>query len=223
MQSESIAALAVALSAFQAQCEPATKNAANPHLKNKYADLASIWDAIREPLAVNGLAVVQLPAPGAPGSLCLRTVLLHKSGEWISSEIVMPLAKSDPQGYGSGLTYARRYALAAMLGITQEDDDADRAVRGPAAQPAQQQQRPPQAQPKPSAPVMPDTAQTLTEPQMRKIGAEVTRTGLSKGQFLDWMAFNTDGKTSRKDLTKAEATALIEHLANTADAEGEAA
>ena len=223
MQSESITALACALSAFQAQCEAATKNAANPHLKNKYADLASIWDAIREPLGVNGLSVVQLPMPGVGGVINLRTQLLHKSGEWIASELAMPCAKQDPQGYGSALTYARRYALAAMLGVTQEDDDADRAVRGPAAQPAQQQ-RPPQAQPKPSAPVMPDNAQTLTEPQMRKIGAEVTRTGLSKEQFLDWMAFNTDGKTSRKDLTKAEATALIEHLANTADAhEGEAA
>lgn len=130
-QSESIAALAASLSLFQMNCDSAKKNAANPHLKNKYADLGSVWDAIRAPLGEFNLAVVQLPMPGEPGTLKLRTQLVHTSGEWIASEIVMPLGKQDPQGYGSALTYARRYALAAMLGVTQDDDDAASAVRPP--------------------------------------------------------------------------------------------
>jgi hypothetical protein len=129
-QSETLAALAKALSGFQAECEGAKKNAVNPHLKNKYADLASIWEAIHEPLAKHGLSVVQLPAAGEKGELRLRTRLLHESGEWLESEIAMPIGKLDPQGYGSALTYARRYALAAMLGVTQEDDDAAAAVKG---------------------------------------------------------------------------------------------
>lgn len=136
MQSDTIAALADALAKFQGQAEGAKKNAQNPHLKNKYADLGSVWEAVREPLTLYGLSVVQLPMPSEPGTLRLRTQLLHKSGEWLASELVMPLAKADPQGYGSALTYARRYALAALLGVTQEDDDAERAVRRPPAGPA---------------------------------------------------------------------------------------
>ena len=145
-QSETLGALAGSLSAFQAACEAAPKNATNPHLKNKYADQASIWDAIRGPLGQNGLAVIQLPTPGEKGELRLVTKLVHKSGEWVSSEIVMPLQKSDPQGYGSALTYARRYALAAILGVTQDDDDADAATR-PSA-PRQSEPAPAQAAPK---------------------------------------------------------------------------
>lgn len=130
-QSESIAGLAAALVQFQGQVEGAKKTAVNPHLKNKYADLASIWEAIREPLSAAGLSVVQLPAPSDAGTLKLRTRLIHASGEWLESEIQMPLAKSDPQGYGSALTYARRYSLAAMLGIIQEDDDGEAAMKRP--------------------------------------------------------------------------------------------
>lgn len=136
MQSETIAALAEALAKFQAQAEGARKNAQNPHLKNKYADLGSVWEAVREPLTIYGLSVVQLPMPSEAGTLRLRTQLLHKSGEWLASELVMPLAKQDPQGYGSALTYARRYALAALLGVVQEDDDAERATRRPPVGPA---------------------------------------------------------------------------------------
>ena len=98
-QSESIAGLAASLSLFQASCGEAKKNATNPHLKNKYADLGSVWEAVRGPLGEYNLAVVQLPMPSEPGTLKLRTQLVHSSGEWLASEIVMPLAKADPQGF----------------------------------------------------------------------------------------------------------------------------
>lgn len=105
----------------------AIKNAVNPHLKNKYADLGAVQDACSDALQQNGLAVMQCPVPGEDGRLHLETMLVHESGEWISSELAMPLPKSDPQGYGSALTYARRYALAAMMGVTQDDEDGARA------------------------------------------------------------------------------------------------
>lgn len=128
-QSSTISALALALAKFQGQVPGAAKNATNPHLKNKYADLASIWDAIREPLTANGLSVVQLPAAGENGTILLHTRLLHESGEWIESEIHMPLGKQDPQGYGSALSYARRYGLVSLLGVVQEDDDGEGAMK----------------------------------------------------------------------------------------------
>lgn len=127
-KSESIAKLAVAMVKAQTQVGIAIKNAINPHLKNKYADLGAVWDAIAPAMKEYDLAVVQMPAPSDDGRLHLETVLLHESGEWLSNVMVMPLAKQDPQGYGAALTYARRYALAALMGVTQDDDDGARAV-----------------------------------------------------------------------------------------------
>jgi hypothetical protein len=106
--------------------EGAKKDSVNPHFKSKYADLTSVWEACREPLHKNGLAVVQAPEPCDTG-IQLRTMLLHKSGEWIDSVLVIPAAQQSPQGYGSAMSYARRYALAAMLGVVSEDDDAEAA------------------------------------------------------------------------------------------------
>lgn len=121
---------AAVLSAFtkaSTMVDIAIKNATNPHLKNRYADLGSVQDACAKALEKNGLAVMQCPVPGDDGRLHMETMLVHESGEWISSELVMPLPKADPQGYGSALTYARRYALAAMMGVTQDDEDGARA------------------------------------------------------------------------------------------------
>lgn len=127
-KSDSIAKLAAAMVKAQTQVGIAIKNAVNPHLKNRYADLGAVWDAIAPAMKEYGLAAVQMPAPSDDGRLHLETMLLHESGEWMSSIMVMPLAKQDPQGYGAALTYARRYALAALMGVTQDDDDGERAV-----------------------------------------------------------------------------------------------
>jgi len=127
--SESIATIAGALVKAQKEIGKAGKNAENPHLKSKYANLAEVWETCQEVLPKHGLAVMQLPAPaGDNETLLLETVLLHESGEWISSMISMPLPKRDPQGYGSALTYARRYGLAAAAGVVQDDDDGHAAT-----------------------------------------------------------------------------------------------
>lgn len=121
-KSDTIAEIAKALALAQAEMRGALKDSENPHLKSKYADLASVWDACREPLTKNGLSVVQ--STRMEGSaVVVVTVLLHTSGEYISGEISLPPVKSDPQGHGSAITYARRYALAAMVGVSPEDDD----------------------------------------------------------------------------------------------------
>jgi hypothetical protein len=123
----SIADLAAALCKAQAQMEGAKKDANNPHFKSKYADLASVWDAIRAPLTSNGLSVVQL-LRSISGGVEVETILMHASGQQISDVFAVPATKNDAQGYGSAATYARRYALMAMVGVAPEDDDGNAAV-----------------------------------------------------------------------------------------------
>ena len=130
--SESIALLAGALAKAQLQIEPASKNATNPHFRSHYADLASIWDACRGPLNTNGLSIVQFPCDGEVGRTGLCTMLLHSSGEFISEVVTTRSQKDDPQGLGSALTYLRRYALAAVVGVTATEDDDGNAASTPA-------------------------------------------------------------------------------------------
>ena len=130
--SESIALLAGALAKAQLQIEPASKNATNPHFRSHYADLASIWDACRGPLNTNGLSIVQFPCDGEVGRTGLCTMLLHSSGEYISEVVTTRSQKDDPQGLGSALTYLRRYALAAVVGVTATEDDDGNAASTPA-------------------------------------------------------------------------------------------
>jgi len=126
MQSETIGALAAALSKAQADITGALKDSSNPFFKSKYADLASCWDACRKQLAANGLSVIQTTRMAEQG-LMLVTTLAHSSGEWIAGEMPVLTKDASPQGQGSGITYARRYALAAIVGLAQIDDDAEAA------------------------------------------------------------------------------------------------
>ena len=127
-KSESIIKLAEALSKAQGQIKGAIKDASNPFFKSDYSTLHAVWEACRKPLSDNGLAVVQLPTESAD-FVCLETILMHSSGEWISGKIQMKPVKNDPQSIGSCLTYARRYALSAIVGIAPlEDDDGEGAV-----------------------------------------------------------------------------------------------
>lgn len=126
-QSPSVAALADALAKAQADMRHAVKDSVNPHFKTRYADLAAVIDACREPLTKHGLSFVQLPRY-EDGRVGVRTMLMHTSGEWVASELLLPVSKQDPQGCGSALTYARRYSLAAVVGIAQDDDDDGHAA-----------------------------------------------------------------------------------------------
>jgi hypothetical protein len=124
--SEQINELATALAKAQGEITGALKDSANPFFKSKYADLASCWDACRAALSKNGLAVVQ--APGTEATVTyLTTTLLHSSGQWMRSSLIVTPKDDTPQAMGSALTYARRYALTAMVGIAQVDDDGNAA------------------------------------------------------------------------------------------------
>lgn len=145
-QSESIAALAAALAKAQGAIKAAVKDSSNPHFKSRYADLASVWEACRRPLSENGLAVIQTTDEVPDGTaVLLVTTLVHASGEWIAGRLRLNPVKPDPQGMGSAITYARRYALAAIVGIAPDDDDGE-AAQGRQGQQANgngYQQKPP--------------------------------------------------------------------------------
>jgi hypothetical protein len=126
-QSDSIIELATALAKAQGQIDDATKTGLNPAFKSRYADLAAVRAAIKEPLAVNDLAIVQLPRT-LDGSVEVETMIIHKSGEFIAETLRMPVNKWDAHGIGSGITYGRRYGLMSMLGIAADDDDGNGAV-----------------------------------------------------------------------------------------------
>ena len=124
-RSEDIAELAEALSAAQKKMGAALKDAEAHH--GNYADLASVVQAIKEPLAEQGLSYTQLPIRESE-SAGVTTLLMHKSGQFIESSYTLPLAKFDSQSVGSCITYARRYALQAISGIPSDDDDGSAAT-----------------------------------------------------------------------------------------------
>lgn len=138
--SESLDALAGALAKAQgAMKHPGKNKTAKVPLKTggsyqyNYADLADCIDAIRGPLAANGLALVQM-AFNEPGAVGIVTRILHASGQWIEGTLFMPCADSKPQSIGSAITYGRRYALSPMAGIASDDDDDGSAAQGLAAE-----------------------------------------------------------------------------------------
>lgn len=123
-RSESIKELAAALSKCQGSMRAAEKDRENPFFKSSYSTLAAVWDACRKPMADNGLAIVQMPTLSEEG-VVLESILMHASGEWISSVLKLNPVKNDPQGIGSCLSYARRYSVSAMVGVCSGDDSED--------------------------------------------------------------------------------------------------
>lgn len=132
-QSPNIGALAADLSKARAVFKAAVKDAENPFFKSQYLTLAGCYDAIVESLGKHGLAVVQTTDVAESGALRLVSTLLHSSGEWISGVYPVNPVKNDPQGLGSAMTYARRYALMGLVGIAaeSEDDDGEQASGKP--------------------------------------------------------------------------------------------
>lgn len=127
-QSATLGALGAALAKAQGEMTAAKKDRNNPAFgkTSKYADLASSWDACRTALSKNGLAVIQRPSMRA-GKACIRTMLLHSSGEWLEGALEVALEKPTAHGLGSALTYLRRFALQATVGVAADDDDGNAA------------------------------------------------------------------------------------------------
>lgn len=125
-QSEQINELATALCKCQSEMQFAVKDSKNPHFNSRYADLSAVWDAVREPLTKNNLCVTQT-VQFIDGKTVLVSMLMHNSGQWIKSYLPIKTDKDTCQGWGSGITYARRYSLAALVGCVQDDDDGNAA------------------------------------------------------------------------------------------------
>ena len=126
-KSNNLQELAKAMILFSVKVESIKKDAKNPFFKSSYASLSNILDSIKEPLIESGLSIMQFPT----GDYGLTTLLIHESGEYIKSEYSMKPSKDDPQGRGSAITYARRYALASILCLNiDEDDDGNAATFG---------------------------------------------------------------------------------------------
>ena len=135
MMSDEISQLATALAIAQGQIEDAVKDVKNDFYGSKYANLSSVRAAIRQPFADNGLSVAQFPRT-VTGGISVETVLLHKSGEFMSEVLFMP-TEHKPHPIGSGISYARRYALMSIANLAADDDDGNAAQAAkPAAKPA---------------------------------------------------------------------------------------
>lgn len=144
MQSEQIGELAKALAAVQQELSPAPKNAKNPGLGNKYADLQSCISTLQAVLPKNGLAFTQTILPAGENMVSVATMLMHTSGQWVRGICTLPTignrGVNAAQAAGSAITYARRYGLSAIVGLATDDDDD-----GNAAAPAKEQRRQAQA------------------------------------------------------------------------------
>lgn len=126
--------LFAALARAQSEIENATKNSNNPHFKSKYADLAEVLNAVRPVFAKNGVAIIQSTSFDGR-TVVVVTALAHLTGGIITSDASCVPAKTDAQGVGAATTYLRRYALSAMAGIAQEDDDGNGAAHDGKPQP----------------------------------------------------------------------------------------
>lgn len=116
-----------ALAKMQGALDNAKKESDNPYFKSKYADLATCLQTAKKPMADNGLSVSQHCTFDGQFVQCV-TILGHSSGQMMISTLMIPVAKKDAQGIGSSITYARRYALSSIIGLTQKDDDGEGAV-----------------------------------------------------------------------------------------------
>lgn len=164
---------------------PALKQSLNPHLKNKYADLGACLEAVDAALLNNGIALLQETFDD-PSGVTVETVFLHESGESMRcGKLHVPAAKQDPQGYGSALTYARRYSLITACGIAPEDDDGNAAAKKP-----------------------PQVAR-LSEKQVSEIATLINDTGTDIAGLLAWVSKGAGAEVKSLNQIPADAYAPI--------------
>ena len=164
--SATVKELATALAIVQGQLTFAKKDSKNPFFKSNYADLESVWDACRSLLSDNGLAIMQFPGDYVDGNMTLTTVMTHSSGEWVAQNMSLPVSKPDAQGAGSAITYMRRYALAAIVGVVQADDDGNSASE--------------------KATVVADKATSITPQQIASINALIEQTNSDMDKLCEY-------------------------------------
>lgn len=210
--SNSIGNLAAALAAAQAEMKPAKETANNPAFRSKYADLTSCFEACNAVLPKHKLSISQVMVAAPEGYVSVQTLLLHESGEWLSSVCTL---KADgnrgvnaAQAAGSAITYARRYGLTAIVGLATDDDDGNAA--GAPVQPQQrkpaQQPAPRQVAPAPAPAPQPKQEEELDGDRLKALFARLKELGYTEKEDCLIKLSEVLGRTvnSRKDLTVAE-------------------
>lgn len=178
--------IATALVKAQKAFGPALKSSTNPHFKSRYADLSACVEAVIEGLNGAGIALIQRTSEDTTG-VTVETVFIHESGEMLEcGKLHVPASKQDPQGYGSALTYARRYSLMAACGIAPEDDDGNAASK-----PRKQEEAPP----------------PINADQAIEIQDLIEETKTDKAGLLDWVSKNTNTKVT--DVTQIPNVAYV--------------
>jgi len=192
-KSESIAKISKALAQFQGEVKNPANTETNPFFNSKYAPLSDILNAVRPLLSKYGLSVLQSPS-GDGQNIAITTLIVHESGEWIESDpLTLKAEKATAQGAGSAITYARRYALSAMLGISSEDDNDGNAVI------------------ENSKPESEKNEDMATEAQLKKLYAMAKIKNISSDEMKK-IIYEYYGKESSKELSKKEASDLIKRI-----------
>jgi hypothetical protein len=191
-----------AMSKAQSELKQAKKESTNPYFNSKYADLASIFEACRKALADNGLSIIQIPA-AEDRKVMITSLLGHNSGQWIAGKLTVVAKDNSPQGIGSAITYAKRYALSSLIGISADDDDDGNAglpprqgTIKPPTQPANKtlsqdcNDKPESTQPpqvrgrgRPPANTLPNEKYAATPEQNKRLSAYLNKAGVD---FLAW-------------------------------------
>ena len=186
-RSENIADLTAALSKAQAEMKPARFNRQNPHFRNRYADLTSVFESVREAFGANGLSHTQ-QTEIRDGRHVLVTTIWHITGQYISSEYLLP-ETSKPQEAGSTLTYTKRYQFCALAGVSaDEDDDGEAASKG-------------------NGSVFEETGELVSKPQIEALEAALSERGMPKERLIKWVAVLFRGRYEINDLGDIPANA----------------
>ena len=196
-----------ALAKAQQDIDPAKKRSSNPHFRSKYADLTTVLDAILPALNNHNMSLLQLVGETQDGFVTLTTILGHKNGAYISSMASCPLGRGGgPQGAGSGLTYLRRYAAQALVGLGAEDDDGNEAQKVKAKPAAK-------SKPKPKPKLK---AQGDHDPSFNNNTFAQTLSNIGDGFTYEQVAFicNQKGKVRPSGMKQAERNGLVRFLSD---------
>lgn len=209
-ETASIARLAAALAKAQGQMKAALKRSENPDFRSRYADLAAVLEACRGPLSANELAVMQRVSTGQD-EVTVTTLLAHSSGEWVRDRATFPVAQRTPQAFGSAITYARRYSLAALVGVAAEEDDDGNAASAGGRAPEVQRQARQQTTRKPAVDTKKKEADRA-KARAKRIWRDAQKRGLDKEGFRTWTAGVLGNAKGSADWTTRDMNALEKAL-----------
>lgn len=201
--SEHINEIAAALAKAQGSMDNASKDRSNPAFKSKYADLASVRDAVIGPLTAAGIAVIQAPATTAEG-VVVETRFVHSSGQWLSCSVGATPRAYDPQSVGSAITYLRRYGLMALASIAPEDDD------GNAASGAPMQRNEPAPRWQERAPAPAPAPKRWSDNERKAFCAELDKLGVAYEPVAGWC--ESVGKPRPSEMEPAQRSAVLSAL-----------